>query len=444
MDSGETTVNPRSRALLNEAKQSIAGGANSTMRVLPCHLPTMIRRADGAYIVDEDNQRLIDLNMGYGPQLFGHRNKIVTDAVLEELEKRGTVIGFPHALSHRAALLIKESFPSIDLLRFTSTGTEAVQTAVRLARKYTSKKYIVLFEGHYHGSSDSVFHKYHADVNDLEQNGHCRPIPGSGGMGRAPMDAFIAPWNDIGVLEQLVNKHSGKIAAFLMEPVMGNSGVVAPKKDFLLQVRQLTKEHGIVLIFDEIITGFRIARGGAQQRYGIDADLTALSKAMSCGFPAACIGGKKDLMDLLSNRQVFHGGVFSGNPLAMAVTLAVQKHIKYNHRHIYDQLEQNAKKLVSGLELIFEKKRIPIVIQHVGSMISLRFIKRRDAIIENYRDVVSYADPERFIIFQHRLQRYGVYVHPNHFEPCFLSLSHTSDILDEILDRVEIVLRKGI
>jgi len=426
---------------LNKIKEVIAGGASSTMRVLPYHKPLVISKTDGAYVWSVEGNKLLDLNMGYGPLIFGHRSKLINEAIKKELDIRGAILGYATELYYDVGSLIKDAYPSIDLLRFSSSGTEVNQTAVRLARAFTGRKEIVLFEGHYHGSSDSVYHKYHATVSELTAQREYAPIQGTQGMDGAPFNAHVLPWNDLGLIESFLAKNGKNIAAILMEPVMGNSGVIPPKPDYLSGIRALTKKYGIVLIFDEIITGFRIARGGAQERYGVSSDITTFSKALTGGFPTSAIGGKKEIMELLSDGSVFHGGVYSGNPLSLAVTLATQKEYKSNGDRIYRNLEEISDRFANELKNIFDNKRIPVVIQKVGAMLSLRFLKdEKDSEINNYRDVVLKTDPLKYIIFQHHLQDAGVYIHPNHIEPIYLATVHTKDIIDNALETIRNVV----
>lgn len=433
-----THTDAGSRALLARARQSVAGGESSTMRVLPYHLPLVIERTEGAHIWDVDGNRLIDMNMAYGPLIFGHRNPLILNAVRHELDRRGTILGFPHELSHQAAELIKKSFPSVDRLRFSSSGTEVVQTAVRLARAFTSRPKIVVFEGHYSGSSDAVFHKYHASLEELQRSGPDRALPGTAGMGSAPAGAHVLPWNDVGALYDFFSAHGPDIAAVLMEPVMGNAGVIPPRDGYLAAVRELTHAHGTVLIFDEIITGFRVARGGAQERFGVRPDLTTLSKAMNGGMPVSAVCGRDDILALLSDGTVFHGGVYSGNPLGLAATVAVQEEFDRRGTEIFAALEASSMRLVAGLKSIFARRGVPVVVQNVGAMLSLSFMQAPTSErIESYRDAKRLASAERYIQFQHAAQAAGVYFHPNLFEPWYISTAHTSAVVDEVLERLD-------
>jgi glutamate-1-semialdehyde 2,1-aminomutase len=403
----------------------------------------VIERADGPHVWDADGQRLIDLNMGYGPLLFGHRPDFIRRAIVEVIDQLGTSVGFPHPLSHQAAELIKKSFPSIDLLRFSSSGTEAVQTAVRLARAHTGRQGVVLFEGHYHGSSHDVFHRYHAPLAELDARQGYEALPGTRGLGLGLGNARVLPWNDGDLLEDYLARHGDEVAAVLMEPVMGNAGVVPPRDGFLERARAAVDRCGALLVFDEVITGFRVARGGAQERYGVRADVTVLSKAMNGGVPVSAVGGRREVFRHMETGKVFHGGVFSGNPLCLAATLAVQEELDRRGHEIYPFLEARSRELAEGLETIFREAGIPIILQRVGPMVSLWFASGDDLRPPtSYREVRQRTDPERYVRFQHALQRAGVYVHPNHFECWFLATVHGESVLGEVLDRVAGVARK--
>ena len=428
--------------ILREAKKSVAGGASSTMRVLDYHLPLVIDRVEGVYLWDVDGNQLIDMNMGYGPLIFGHRAPILVEAIHQELDRRGTILGFPHELSHKTAELIKKSFPSIDCLRFSSTGSETTQTAIRLARTYTGRDSIVVFEGHYNGSCDSVFHRYHALPEHLLSRTGYEAIPGTTGMNGGPSNLFVLPWNEAELLSNFLTQREDFIAAVLMEPVMGNTGVIPPKPGFLQAAREATQQSGSLLIFDEVITGFRVARGGAQELYGVQSDLTLLSKALGGGVPVSAVGGRGDIMELLTNGTVFHGGVYSGNPMCMAATLAMQKEFDRNAGQIFPYLYNIGHQLADGLRRIFADLGVPVIVQHVGPMLTLWFLN--DETLEtpcSYIEVRQRTDADRFIQFQHALQGAGVYVHPNHFESWFLSTAHTPSIINTVLDRVESVAR---
>jgi glutamate-1-semialdehyde 2,1-aminomutase len=427
-----------SEALFDKACRTVAGGESSGMRVLPYQLPLVIDRAEGARIWDVDGNELIDMNMAYGPLVFGHRAAPIVEAIEADLARRGPVLGLAHELSHEVAELVHDAMPSVELLRFCSTGSEAGQTAVRLARAFTGRTHLVAFEGHYHGSTDALYHRYHAPIEDLDAAGPERPIPGTSGMGGAPHNLFVVPWNDMPALQAILDKHADKIAAVIMEPVMGNSGVIAPNDGYLKQAAAATRKIGALLIFDEVITGFRIARGGAQSHYDVKADLTMLGKAISGGVPCCAVGGRRDILQQLVDRKVSHGGVYSGNPMSLAAAFATQTLYK-NDKTVHEKLWRAPERILAGLRSIFQEVGVPVLGQHVGGELSCWFLHDKSADVkrfESYRDAARHADAQRYIKFQNAVQGAGVYFHPNHMEQWFLSTEHTDAVIDIALERI--------
>ena len=437
---------PISERMLARATASVAGGESSSMRVLPYHLPLVVDRAEGARIWDLDGNELIDMNMGYGPLVFGHRPAPIIEAMQADLARRGPVLGLAHDLSHQVAELVRESMPSVELMRFCSAGSEAGQTALRLARAYTGRTHVVAFEGHYHGSTDGTFHRYHAPIADLDAAGPENPIPGTQGMaGGGPRNLFVVPFNDPDFLRAFLAKHGDKIAAVILEPVMGNCGVIPPNDGFLRIVREETTKIGALLIFDEVITSFRLARGGAQGYYDVDADITMMGKALSGGAPLSAIGGKAKILQQLVDRKVFHGGVYSGNPMAVAGTLAAQKLYATDGEAIFKALWRAPQRIVEGLKSIYAEVGVACVGQYVGGELSCWLLKEESEHVtrfESYRDVARHADSDLYIRFQNAVQRKGVYFHPNHYEQWFISIAHTDAIVDEALDRIRRVAKK--
>ena len=435
-------IDNNSARLLSKIKKYIPSGSSSTMRVIGYHKPLVVDRAEGAKIWDADENELIDYNMGYGPLIFGHRSKIVNDAIKEQLETRGAILGFSTSLYIDVGMKICDSFPSIEMMRFAMTGSEVNQTAIRLARVYTGRTHVILFEGHYHGSSDSVFHKYNCSISEINEEGEYSVRSGTNGMNGAPHNAYLLPWNDYETLSTFLAANGDRVAAMIMEPVMGNSGVIPPQGDFLRQTRELCDKYGIVLIFDEVITGCRVARGGAQERYNVKSDITTLSKAAIGGFPGSIIGGKKEIMQLITENKVFHGGVYSGNPLTLGVALATQCEFEKNGRTIFDELNRKSDILSDGMREVFKEADIPVCINNVGAMLSIFFItENKIKGVNSFRDYVR-ADKIKHILFQHILQDMGVYFHPNNLEPWYLSTAHTDEIIHKTLDIVRVAAKK--
>lgn len=436
-----STTRARSEQLLERAKCCVAGGDSSTMRVLPYHPPLVMDRGLGCRIWDVDENEYIDLNMAYGPLLFGHRPSFLIESVIEQLREKGSQLGFPQELSFLVAEKIQQLFPGIELLRFANSGTEAVASAIRLARAFTGRRNIILFEGHYHGWSDAVFHQYHAPLEALTDEPVRPTIPGTDGMAGAPRDAYVVNWNDAAALAEALDQLAGSVAAVVMEPVMGNASVIAPRPGYLAEAREITRQHGTLLIFDEVITGMRVAPGGAQQLYGVKPDITVLSKALGGGFPVAAFGASAEMMELIASGKLFHGGVYSGNALVLSAANAVLTHVLAERELLYAELNDRANQLATGVREILMRRSVPHVVQHVGPMLSIVLTKTPAERLINYRKVRQHADAERYIQLQHALLDRGVYVHPNQFEPLYLSTAHRKQDIDEVLERIESTIR---
>jgi len=426
-----------SEEILQRGRDSLAGGDSSTMRVLPYHIPLVADRGEGVYLWDADGNRYIDLNMAYGPLIFGHRPRNVIRAVRRQIESRGSQLGFPTEISIRVAEKLKLLFPGMELLRFANSGTEACAAAVRLARTVTGRPKIILFEGHYHGWSDAVFHRYHAPLENLPAEGFGPAIPGTLGLAGAPLEAIVCRWNDLDALGRCLDRYGDSVAAVMMEPIMCNSGAIPPEPHFLQAVREATLDRDILLIFDEVITGLRVAPGGAQEYYMVSPDITVVSKALGGGYPVAAFGGPRAMMELIADGTLFHGGVYAGNAVVMAAVEAVLDGILRNRERMYRHLYAVGNRLARGLAEIMSQYGVPHVVQSVGPVISLFFTDGRVDRLREYRDVRRHCDFEKYIAFQHQLQRLGVYIHPNQFETMFLSTAHKMSDIAVVLERVE-------
>lgn len=431
----------RSEKLLERARQSVAGGDSSTMRVLPYHPALMADRGEGCRIWDVDENEYIDLNMAYGPLLFGHRPAFLMERVVRQLTEKGSQLGFPQELNFLAAEKIKLLFPSIQLLRFANSGTEAMASATRLARAYTKRRNIILFEGHYHGWSDALFHKYHASIAELGDEGPVAAIPATEGMDGAPRDAYVVRWNSAEALERALEKLAGTVAAVVMEPVMGNASVIPPRQGYLRAVREMTRRHGALLVFDEVITGLRVAPGGAQELYGVKPDVTILSKVLGSGFPIAAFGASAEVMKLIADGRVFHGGVYAGNALVLAAADAVLTKVLAEGEPIYANLNERARQFTGGMREILTRRGVPHVVQHSGPMIGVALTDKEVDGLADYRAVRRHGDFEGYKRFQLNLLDRGVYIHPNLFEPMYLSTTHREEDIDAVLDRADDALR---
>ena len=425
------------RRVLDRACRSLAGGDSSLMRVVPYHLPLVADRGAGCFVWDVAGKQYIDLNMAYGPLLFGHCPAKVIQAVTRQITERGSQLGFPTEVSMRVAEKIKVFFPGMELMRFANSGTEAVASSIRLARGVTGKNKIIAFEGHYHGWSDGIFHRYHAALDDLPPSGYGPAIPGTLGMAGGPHDVITVGWNDLDLLERCLNEYRGEVAAVIMEPIMGNAGCIPPQEQYLQGVREMTLTHDVMLIFDEVITGMRVAPGGAQEYYRVSPDITIISKALGGGYPVAAFGASREIMQAMVEGKIFHGGVYSGNAVVMSAAEAVLDEVIAHGETIYGHLDKMGRELAGGLGDIMSRLGVPHVVHQVGAIVSLFLTTSEVADLENYRDVRRHCDFEKYIRFQHQMQQSGVYFHPNQFETMFLSTAHSPDQIATVLERAE-------
>lgn len=424
-------------SLMVRAKESLAGGDSSNMRVVPYHLPLVAERGEGALVWDADGREYIDLNMAYGPLLFGHCPPLVIDAVGRQISQCGSQLGFPTEISVRVAEKLKRLYPSIDLVRFANSGTEALMFASRLVRAVTGRKKLVIFEGNYHGWSDAVFHRYHAPLEMLAYEDFGPPVPGTLGMNGAPHEVVCVRANDLEALSRAMAAEGHDVAGVFLEPIMCNSGCLPPEPGFLEGVREITRRYGSMLVFDEVITGLRVAAGGAQELYGVAPDVTVISKALGGGYPVAAVGARREVMDWVARGELFHGGVYAGNALVMAAAEAVLDEVLEHREEIYSHLDAMGRLLAEGLRQIMTRIGAPHVVHQVGPIVSLFLTTEPVTKLTNYRAVRQYGDFDRYITLQHESQRRGVYYHPNMFETMFLSTAHTAKHLETALERIE-------
>ncbi|MEE8061238.1 MAG: glutamate-1-semialdehyde 2,1-aminomutase [Gemmatimonadales bacterium] len=404
----------RSRELLAEAAMLLPGGVNSPARAFGGvgGSPRFVARGFGPYLEDVDGRRYVDLMLSFGPLILGHAYPAVVAAV-NAATARGTSFGAPTEAEVRLAARVAETFPAVDMVRFVNSGTEATMSAIRLARGATNRAQILKFEGCYHGHSDALLAAAGSGVATLS-------LPDSPGVPEgAVLDTVIVPFNALDEVEERFRTQGEKIAAVIVEPVAGNMGVVPPQPGFLEGLRHLTVEHGSVLIFDEVMTGWRVHPHGAQGLYGITPDLVCLGKVMGGGLPAAAYGGRRDLMELVAPvGPVYQAGTLSGNPLAMAAGLATLDVLADGSA--WAAAESWAGEAATAIEHAARKAGIPVTVQRVGTMLTPFFT---DQAVTNYRDVTS-TDREAFARFFHRLLAEGVYLPPSPFEAAFTSSVH--------------------
>jgi glutamate-1-semialdehyde 2,1-aminomutase len=413
----------KSKALFERATKVTPGGVNSPVRA--CKSvggdPLFLQRADGAYVYDVDGNRYIDTVGSWGPMIVGHAHPKVLAAVREALA-RGASFGAPTELEVQFAETVCEALPAMDQVRAVSSGTEATMSALRLARGYTKRDKIIKIDGGYHGHADFLLVAAGSGAATLG-------IPGSGGVPKgAAQDTLLIPYNDLERAKEVFAAHEDQIAALIIEPVAGNMGVVPPKPGYLHGLRQLCNEYGAVLILDEVMTGFRVAYGGAQIRYDVKPDLTCLGKVVGGGLPAAAFGGKKAIMDHLAPvGEVYQAGTLSGNPLAMAAGLATMELLREDGT--YDKLEALGARLEAGLLEAAKDARVPACINRVGSMLTLFF---EDGPVNSYEDAKR-ANTQAFSCYFMAMRERGISLPPSQFEGMFLSLAHSDSDIDEIV-----------
>ena len=381
---------------------------------------------------DVDGNEYIDYCLGYGPLFFGHHPEDIINAVVEQITTKGYHFTFPHELDYKVGEAVQRLVPSVDLLRFTCSGTESTMAAMRLARAYTGKEKIIKFEGSYHGWADVHYVSYHPALTLTAGRSNApRALPDSSGTPQAIADTLIIqPYNDPEVLEKTIRERHFEIAAVLIEPIMGNCGIIPPTDGYLQEVRRITEQYGVLLIFDEVFTGFRIAAGGAQEYYNIRPDISTFAKAIGAGFPVACFGGTKEVMAIEANNEVMHGGTYTANPLVLAAANAVLSRIEREKDTIYPQLFALSDKLRKGLVNAFRAAGYHCLDQGVGPFFQVFFTDTAVDRLYNYRDTVSHVRPDIYSAFHEEMQQRGVYCHPGQFERWVLSTAHTERDID--------------
>ncbi|MEE2041122.1 aspartate aminotransferase family protein [Nocardiopsis sp. CT-R113] len=406
------TAPPSNKAAYDHIHEVVAGGVSSNMRARGVVRPLVVESASGCRIRDVEGNELIDVNMGYGPHIFGYADREVTDQIADQFG-RGHLTGLPHRLDRAAAGLVAELVPGIEQLRFANSGTEALMSAVRLARATSGRPLLLTFEGHYHGWSETLLRRP-APEGD-------RPLPGAAGMiPEAAHHTIQVPWNDTAAVERVFAEHGAELGAVICEPVLGNVGVVPPAPGFLELLRLRTRERGAVLIFDEVITGFRVARGGAQERYGVVPDLTVLSKVMGGGFPVAAFGGSREVMEPLTTYEAFHAGVYAGNHAALRAVTATLTKIR-SAPDLYGDLEALGAYAEARVREAATAAGRNVLVERVGSVLSMALL-----------DDASAVDRAGHRAVQTACQQRGVYFHPVPDEPWFLSTAHTTQDIDTV------------
>jgi glutamate-1-semialdehyde 2,1-aminomutase len=423
----------KSIELFRRAQQSIPGGVNSPVRAFKSvgGTPVFMKKAKGAYLYDADDKRYLDYINSWGPMILGHAYEPVVKGI-QEYATYSTSFGAPTELEIEMAELICSMVPNVDLVRMVSSGTEACMSAIRLARGYTGRNKIIKFEGCYHGHADSFLVKAGSGLATF----NIQTVPGV--TAGVAADTLTCAFNDLAGIEKLANEHEDQIAAIIIEPVPGNMGCIMPQPGFLEGVRAICDREKILFIIDEVMTGFRLAKGGAQERLSINGDLVVYGKVIGGGMPVGAFGGRKEIMQHIAPLgNVYQAGTLSGNPLAMIAGYTMLKTLNENP-HIYSELEEKSNYLHKGLNEVLKNSGIPYVINQCGSMISIHF---SDKPVIDFASAAS-ANNELFKKFFHAMLKRGVYLPPSAFETWFLSNALTKDDLDQTVQATEESLRE--
>ena len=422
-----------SKQLFEEAKKAIPGGVNSPVRAFGSvkkDYPIFIERAKGSKIYDEDGNEYIDCIGSWGPMILGHNYPEVLECIKKEVEK-GTSFGLPTKKEVELAELVKDCFPSIEKLRLTTSGTEAAMAAVRVARAYTGKNKILKFEGCYHGHSDSLMVKAGSGLLTFEHQD-------SNGITDGVMkDTITLPFGDIKKVRELFEKEKD-IACIILEPIPANMGLIETEKEYLEELRKVTEKENVLLIFDEVISGFRVALGGAQQLYGITPDLTVLGKIIGGGYPVGGFGGREDIMNLISPLgNVYHAGTLSGNPVSVAAGIKTISILKDNP-NMYTKLNEKVAQFVKKLEELIKKYNISATVNSAGSLFTIFFSDKK---VKNLDDAINTSD-EMYNIYFDTMTENGIMVPPSKYEAHFISIIHTEEEMQKILEITEKAFQK--
>ena len=419
-----------SEELYKKALKLFPGGVNSPVRAFSPY-PFFSRNARGSKLISVDDREYIDYCMSYGTLLFGHAYPPITNTIRKSA-KDGVIFGTPSEKEIELAELITDSVP-LEMVRFVNSGTEATMHSIRLARGFTNRKKIVKFEGGYHGSHDVVLVKAGSGAATFG-------VPDSLGVTKdVAGDTIVLPYNNSETIERVIEDKHYEIAAVIVEPIMGNAGLVIPKDGFLQSLRRVTKQYGIILIFDEVITGFRLGLGGAQEYFGVRADLVTYGKVIGGGLPFAVFGGNKEIMEMLAPKgRVYEAGTYCGNPLCVSTAITVISELRKKHIGVYSKINRNCKNLSRALNDIIRDRNVNAKVYSIASMFQIFFTKNS---IVDYRSVLT-SDMLSFHSYFAGILSAGVFVPPSQFETCFLSTAHTEDDIARTVDVLDSTMSK--
>ena len=426
----------RSAELFAEASRIVPGGAGSSARTVKFGwkpYPPFIAGGTGARITDVDGNSYVDYLLGLGPMILGHRHPVVTEAVTRAITEFGTCPGLPYELEMEAAAKVVEAVPGVEMVRFSNSGSEVVGTAVRLARAYTGRRLIIRFEGHYHGWQDTVYWSNHVDPVAAGPAESPRPVAAGPGVPLELADTLIVlTWNDPDSFRRVMAERGHEVAAVITEAAVFNTGCILPEPGYLELLRSETRAHGALLIFDEVITGFRFARGGAQEYFGVTPDLTTMAKGLGGGFPVAAIGGSREAMSMIAEGRYSHSGTYNANVVACAAVSATMDVLA--EPGLFERQRELGETLMSGLRNLAAEAGLQVIVEGLGTVFQIWFSERP---IRNWRDAQRYADEELFTQWWQEMLLRGVLFHPSQYENLFLSLVHTAEDVSDMLNAAQ-------
>jgi glutamate-1-semialdehyde 2,1-aminomutase len=418
----------RSEALFAAARELIPGGVNSPVRAFGSvgGTPRFIKRGQGAYFWDADDNRYIDYVLSWGPLILGHAHPLVVEAI-QQTAALGSSYGAPTELENELAELVIDTVPSLEMIRFVNSGTEACMSALRLARAYTGRSKIIKFAGNYHGHADMLLVQAGSGVATFG-------LPDSPGVPSGTTEnTLIAPYNDLDAVRLLFEQYPDSIAGAIVEPIAANMGFVLPDEGYLQGLIDLCHQHGALLILDEVMTGFRVAPGGAQQAFDLSPDITCLGKVIGGGLPVGAYAGKREIMATVAPAgSMYQAGTLSGNPLAMAAGLATIREIKRGD--VFERIAEQTTQLTDGLSAIMREAGIPVQVNRAGTMFGFYFLREDGAVIRDFATAKQHAHTERYAQFFHAMLEAGVYFAPSQFEAGFMSIAHEADEIGATLE----------